>query len=294
MGAELRGMTMNNTDLAGSAPTVPLPWDWSFEPLVCLLLVALCAVYIAGLWRQARERRLPKDAALRALSFACAVAMLVLALMSPLDAWGDELFAGHMAQHLILMMVAPPLLVLARPVVVGLWALPRARRHALAAWWLGSPAARPLDSLVRSPIAAWLLVSAALWFWHLPKPYALAFHYPAAHALEHLSFFLSSILFWRIVIGGPSTGRISTGAVMIFLLTFAMQNAMLAAILIFSPRVLYAVHSVAPPWSPWTPIEDQQVAGILMWSVTGAIDLLALSLLFVAWLASSSQRMQRT
>jgi putative membrane protein len=176
---------------------------------------------------------------------------------------------------------------------VALWALPRAPRHALAAWWLGSRALRPLNDLVRSPAAAWLLVSAALWFWHQPKPYAVAFVHPAAHVLEHLSFFLTSILFWRVVIGGPASGRISTGAVMIFLVTFAMQNAMLAAILIFAPKLLYAVHAVAPPWSPWTPIEDQQLAGILMWSVTGLVDLLALCLLFVAWLASSDHRTQR-
>lgn len=270
-----------------------LPRGWEPEPVVCLLLTAIAAIYVAGLIRQSRERRLPRHAHMRALSFSTGIVVLVLALLSPLDAWGDELFSAHMAQHLMLMMVAPPLLVLGRPAVVALWALPRGRRHALGAWWLRSRALRPLTEMIRAPLTAWLLVSASLWFWHLPKPYALAFSHPTAHALEHLSFFLTSILFWRVVIGGPQAGRLSAGAIMVFLITFAMENAMLAAILIFAPGVLYVVHAVAPAWSPWTPVQDQQVAGILMWSVTAAVDLLALCLLFVAWLASSDRRMQR-
>ncbi len=198
-----------------------------------------------------------------------------------------------MAQHLILMMLAPPLLILGRPVVVGLWALPRNGRHAVAGWWKRSRAVRPVVDWFLSPLVAWLAASAVLWFWHLPKPYGLAFTAPIAHALEHLSFFLTSILFWRVVIADPQSRRLSLGATMIFVMTFAMENAMLAAILIFAPMVLYAVHAVAPEWSPLTPIEDQQLAGVLMWSVTGVVDLVAAGWLFVTWLASSERRTQR-
>ncbi|MEB0059697.1 cytochrome c oxidase assembly protein [Variovorax sp. LG9.2] len=283
---------INATDVA-SAQNAALPWEWELEPLICMLLSAVSAIYLVGLARQWHERRLPKNSPMCALSFAAGIAVLVLALLSPLDAWGDQLFCAHMAQHLMLMMVAPPLLIMGRPVVVALWAMPRPLRLRVGAWWQRSPAVRPMVELLSAPLAAWLLVSVALWFWHLPKPYALAFTQPVAHALEHLSFFLTSILFWRVVIGGPLAGRLSIGAIMIFLVTFAMENAMLAAILIFAPQVLYGVHAVAPAWSPWSPIEDQQLAGILMWSVTALVDLLALCLLFVAWLASSDLRTQR-
>ena len=283
---------MTVADIAAS-PSAALPWEWELEPAVCLLLSALGATYFAGLARQWHERRLPKNAPLYALSFAAGMVVLVIALLSPLDAWGDQIFCAHMAQHLLLMMVAPPLLIMGRPIVVALWAMPRPLRHKVGALWQRSPAVRPLVELLSAPLMAWLLVSAALWFWHLPKPYSLAFSQPVAHALEHLSFFLTSILFWRVVIGGPQAGRLSIGAIMIFLVTFAMENAMLAAILIFAPQVLYGVHAVAPAWSPWSPIEDQQLAGILMWSVTALVDLLALCMLFVAWLASSERRTQR-
>jgi putative membrane protein len=286
---------MTATTVAAEPPAgETLPWTWEPDAVVCILLFFVAATYAAGATRQWCERRLPKDATWRAISFAAGIGLLVVALLSPVDAWGDRLFSAHMAQHLILMMAAPPLLVLGRPVVVALWSLPRDRRHVVAAWWLRSQFVRPLLDLLGAPLPAWLLVSASLWFWHLPKPYAAAFAHPLAHALEHLSFFLTAILFWRIVIDGSRQGRLSIGATMLFVVTFAMENAMLAAILIFASRVLYAVHAVAPAWSPLTPIEDQQLAGVLMWSVTGVVDLFALCLLFVAWLASGERRTRRS
>ena len=284
---------MTWTGQAVAAPSgTTIPWTWELEPVACMLLLALSATYAAGALRQWRERRLPKDASWRAISFAAGIGLLAIALLSPLDAWGDRLFAAHMAQHLILMMAAPPLLILGRPFVVALWSLPQGRRRAVAAWWLRSSLVRPTMDFLGAPLPAWLLVSASLWFWHLPKPYVLAFTNPFAHVLEHLSFFLTAILFWRIVIYGAQQGRLSIGATMLFVVTFAMENAMLAAILIFAPISLYTAHAVAPAWSPLSPLEDQQLAGVLMWSVTGVVDLLALCLLFVAWLASGERRMR--
>lgn len=291
MGPELRPVTVPvNPASADSAAS--LPWGWNAEPVVCLLLVAVSLIYLAGVWRLKSEERLPKAALSRGLAFAAGILLIALVLLSPLDAWGDELFSAHMAQHLILMMVAPPLLILGHPVAVMLWALPRERRHAAAGWWRRSGVVRPFVDRARSPLVAWLAASGVLWFWHLPKPYGLAFTEPIAHTLEHLSFFLTSILFWRVVIEDPQSRRLPLGATMIFVVTFAMENAMLAAILIFAPRVLYDVHAIAPAWSPLTPVEDQQLAGVLMWSVTGVADLVALAWLFVAWLASSDRRMR--
>ena len=267
-----------------------LPWDWSFEPAVIACLVAVSLVYAAGTWRLARERRSVSGARSRGASFIAGVALLVVALLSPLDAWADRLFAAHMTQHLILMMLAPPLLVLGRPVAVALWALPRDARRAVARWWLADRGVRPAVGVLRAPLTAWLASSAALWFWHLPKPYAFAFDDGWAHALEHLTFFFAGILFWRIVLEHPQSRRLSLGAAMLFVATFAMQNGMLGAILIFAPRALYAVHAVAPPWSPLNPLEDQQAAGILMWVVSGTVDLVAIGVLFVAWLGSSERR----
>lgn len=273
--------------------TTPMPWTWQVEPVVCILLLVLGATYLVGLVRQSREARLPKGVLWRALSFATGIALLGLALLSPLDAWGDQLFAAHMAQHLILMMVAPPLLILGRPIIVAVWALPRGTRHTVGAWWLRGGAVRQVFNVVSTPVSAWVLASAALWFWHLRKPYALAFTDPVAHALEHLSFFLTAILFWRVVIYGQHSGRIAVGATMILVVTYGAQSAMLGAILIFAPVVLYGVHAVAPAWSPLTPLADQQLAGVLMWSVTWLVDLLALCLLFIAWLASSDRKTRR-
>lgn len=292
MGPDLWAVTVG-ADVASGDRAATLPWNWDAEPLVCLLLATVSLIYLAGISRLKREQRLPIAAWSRGLAFAGGIVLLGLALLSPLDAWSDELSSAHMAQHLILMMIAPPLLILGHPIVVALWALPRDRRRSVAAWWQASRMVRPVIDWLRSPLIAWLTVSAMLWFWHLPKPYDLAFTEPAAHALAHLSFFLTSTLFWRVVIEDPQSRRLSLGATMIFVVTFAMENAMLAALLIFAPKVLYAAHATAPAWSPLSPLEDQQLAGVLMWSVTGVADLIALAWLFVAWLASSDRRMAR-
>lgn len=271
-----------------------VPWAWDFVPgvVVCLGLVAL--IYAAGACRLHRERRKRKGWRLQAVAFGSGIGVLSIALLSPLDAWAGWLFAAHMTQHLILMMIAPPLLILGRPIAVGLWALPRGARAAVGARWRNDAVGRPSIDLLQSPLVAWVLATAALWFWHLPKPYTVAFEEGWPHTLEHLSFFFGGILFWRVVIEHPQSRRLSLGATMLFVATFAMQNGMLGALLVFAPRVLYAVHAVAPPWSPFTPLEDQQLAGVLMWFVTGAVDLGAMGLLFVVWLASSERRVLAT
>ncbi len=266
------------------------PWTWTVEPGVVVPLALASAIYAAGVARLAIEGRLPRAGASRAGAFAAGVALLVVALLSPLDAWADGLFSAHMAQHLILMMIAPPLLVAGRPAVTALWALPRAARHRVGAWWRGDSAGARVTDVVRRPLVAWLAASAALWFWHLPKPFDAAFDAPWLHAAEHLTFLASGILFWRVVLDDPQSRRLPLGATMLFVLTFAMENGMLAAILVFAPRVLYAPYVAAPAWSPLSPLEDQQLAGIAMWLVTGVIDLGVLAVLFVAWLRSGERR----
>ena len=292
MGSELWSVT-TLVDATSTRGAASLPWLWNAEPVICVLLATVGVIYLAGIARLKGEQRVPTAALSRGLAFAAGIVLLVVALLSPLDAWSDEIFSAHMAQHLILMMLAPPLLILGHPIVVALWALPHDRRRAVAGWWQRSRVVRPIFDWIRGPLVAWLAASGALWFWHLPKPYGLAFTDPIAHALEHLSFFLTSILFWRVVIEHPQSRRLALGGTMIFVVTFAMENAMLAAILIFASKVLYPVHLAAPAWSSLTPIEDQQLAGVLMWSVTGIVDLVALVWLFVAWLASSDRRTQR-
>jgi putative membrane protein len=270
-----------------------MPWDWEADPAVSVILAAMAALYASGLMRQCKERRLPRAAVARACAYAAGLLLLALTLLSPLDAWGDQLFAAHMAQHLILMMIAPPLLVLGRPFIVALWALPAPGRRAAGAWWMHSRRARAVADAALGPLAAWLLSSAALWFWHLPQPYSLAFRHSGMHVAEHLSFLLTAILFWRTVIDGPPTGGLSTAAKMIFVVTFAMESGMLGALLIFAPRVLYSVHSTVPAWSGLTALEDQQLAGILMWTVAGAVDIGVLCLLFVKLLAQAQRRSER-
>lgn len=267
-----------------------MPSQWQYEPGVLVPLAAATIVYTAGVTRLVVEQRWPRAGTARASAFAAGIGLLVVALVSPLDRWADALFSAHMAQHLIVMMVAPPLLVLGRPAVVSLWALPRRPRRAVAARWRRGTALGRIAGAVRNPLFAWAAASLALWFWHLPRPYAAAFDEAWIHVAEHLSFFFSAIAFWRVVVGDAQSRRLSLAATMLFVLTFAMQNGMLAAILTFAPKVLYAPHREAPTWAALTPLEDQQLAGILMWLVTGLIDLGVVAALFLAWMRSGERR----
>jgi len=111
-----------------------IPWQWDVDPFVSGLLLVVAAAYVAGSSRQWMERRQPRSAAARAAAFGAGMLVLVMTLLSPLDAWGDELFAAHMAQHLMLMMVAPPLLLLGRPFIVALWAAVDCVRRSMSCW----------------------------------------------------------------------------------------------------------------------------------------------------------------
>jgi putative membrane protein len=252
--------------------------SWSFEPLVLASLVAVVAMYAIG------GRRLPR---LSHLWFALGVLALAAALVSPLDALGETLFSAHMVQHLVLIVVAAPLLALSRAGLAFALALPRAWRRQ----WRSLERGR-LVRAVSHPGAVVVLHAAALWAWHLPSLYELAVGNEAAHIAEHLSFFATALGFWTLVARSGPRGRIgrfpAVGAVFVTLL----QGAALGAILTFATSPIYTVH--APGALAWglTPLEDQQLAGAIMWVPPGALYLACMAALLARALKESEPRLR--
>jgi putative membrane protein len=212
---------------------------------------------------------------------------MVVALSPPMDELSEAWLAGHMLQHELLMVVAAPLVAAGAPVIALLWAVPGGfRRRALEA--LRRPPMTLAWAVLTAPAAVFVLHGLAIWVWHLPSLYDYAVEHEAVHALQHLCFFGTAALFWWGIAHGRY-GRHGYGVAVVYVFATALHGSVLGALLTFSPRVWYVPYMTAKS-SGLTPLEDQQLAGLLMW-VPGGVVLAGLGLgLFAAWLRESDRR----
>jgi putative membrane protein len=253
--------------------------SWGNEILVAALLALAAALYARGLvrlWRRAGVGRGISRA--QAARFALGWLALLVALLSPIDTWGDRLFSVHMVQHELLMVVAAPLLVLGRPLEAWTWGLPPAWRSPLArvgrvrglAWtW----------AVATEPLGAWALHAIALWAWHVPRFFGAALEHEGVHIAQHACFLASALAYWWAVFGRG--GRRPDGASIASLFTTMMHTSALGALLAFAPSPWYAHYAGA---AGLTVVEDQQLGGLVMW-VPGGMAYLAAGLCIVAmWL----------
>lgn len=268
----LLGSARGAADVGGEVPAVPGPSDWSWDPAVLAVLLAMLAVYVRGvraLWRRAGVGRGIRRR--HVMAFGGSLSVLVVALLSPLDTVGTLVFSGHMVQHLLLTSVAAPLLVLGRPAVALSWGLPRA----VVRGWQRSVGLRKALTPLSQPAPALIAYAGVTWAWHAPLLYESALRDPAAHLAEHASFWLSSVLFWWVVLGAlrPCTTR--HGAAILLAFSGAVQGGVLGALITISPTSWYAEHAEGALVFGMTPLEDQQLAGLLMWVPGGLAHLLA-------------------
>ncbi len=287
-GALLCGLfTVPSAAAAQNGHLNQLPWNW--DPVILVSLGLAAFGYVCGLCRLDKMSRFRLFGWARSAAFATGIATLFAALISPFDALDDQLFSAHMVQHLVLLMVAPPLLILGRPTVAWLWAFPPAARRVIGSAWIRSGLHGAVQRLM-SPVVVWILCSVTLWFWHLPGPYGWALANESVHALEHSCFFVTALMFWTLAIEPFGRRRLSHGAGMLFVATIGLQNGLLGALLTFAGRPLYMnyLHTTAV-WGP-TPLEDQQLSGLIMWIPASLIHLTALCVLFVAWMHAAERR----
>lgn len=247
-------------------------WHWHPSVLLgCAALIAGYVVLLRGRWTA------------RALLFGLGMAVLLVALLSPLHELGDRyLFSAHMLQHLLLLLIVPPLLLLG---------LPSAAIERL----LRAPGVAQIERALGAPLLAWAIGLGAMWLWHLPALYNLALRNEWVHILEHLFFLVSAVIFWWPIFTSAERSRLHPLGAIAYLFAGMIVSSLLGMILTFAEPGLYPAY-VNPPdpfgllpllWGEWglTPAVDQQVGGLLMWVPGGMVYLLGIIMLLARWYA---------
>lgn len=265
--------------------------EWTWPPFVVIPLLLAGLIYALGTIKMRRIPRNRKALQRSALCFALGWISLVIALDSPLHEIGEQLFWVHMTQHEILMLVSAPLLVLGRPLVPFLWALPSSWRERLANF-SRAQTFRTLWSAVSLPVSGWLLSALALWIWHVPWLFDRTLHSDWVHAAQHTTFLVTALLFWWPLANRSSILGLGGGLVYVF--TTILHTSVLGALLTFAPRAWYSSYlTTAPAWR-LTALEDQQLGGLIMWIPAGTLLLIVALVLLVKWIQESQIRWQYT
>lgn len=251
------------------ATPVAEPLGWNLAPWL-LALMALSAIgYALGLrrlWRQAGRGR--GITGVQAGAFALGWLALAAALVSPLDALGGRLFSAHMVQHELLMVIAAPLLVLARPLVAWTWALPLAQRRIVGRWFQARGWTAFWGTLT-DPLVAWALHALALWGWHIPAAFDAALTSEPLHIAQHFAFLVTALFFWWSVLGHDPRGRYGPGHSAAYLFTTMMHTGALGALLSLAPTPWYPAYVPLTSALGFDPAEDQQLGGLVMWVPAG-------------------------
>jgi putative membrane protein len=230
--------------------------------------VALCLtslVYARGWFRL--HSAFPKLLPLwRFAAFFAGIMCVWLAIGSPLNAFDDALLTVHMMQHLLLMSVAPPLILLGAPQLPLLHGLPQALARGVLSPILRRSSLKRLGHFVSNPAFCWLAATVALIGWHIPAVFELALRWSWLHELEHSSFLGAGLLFWWPVIQPwPSVAQWPRWSIPLYLFCATLPCDALSAFLVFCDRVAYPSYISAPRMFAWSPLADQQCAAAMMW-----------------------------
>jgi putative membrane protein len=265
-----------------------LSWDWRAEVIIILALAG--GIYTRGWWRIRRPRKGRSQRAgqhslasgWRLAAYLGGLGALGIALMSPIDVLGGQLFFMHMIQHLLLVMIVPPLLLIANPLPFFLWGLPvSARRAAGRLLGRGSAFRQGLYSLT-APGLVWMAFVAIFLGWHDPNAYNAALQSDLIHDLEHLTFFGTAMLFWWQVIGaGPRLRSLSRGVRLAFLLVTVPVNMAAGVAIAFAGQPIYSYYTAVPRLWGMTVMQDQMIGGVIMW-IPGSMMYLLAALILIS------------
>jgi cytochrome c oxidase assembly factor CtaG len=218
-------------------------------------------------------------------------ATIAFALLPPFEQLAERSFTGHMIQHELLMAVAAPIFVASHAGIAALRVLPLGARRAIGRAFATPLWRRGWRALVR-PFDAWMLHAAAIWLWHVPVLFQAGLVNHGVHVLQHASFFLTGILFWWSIFNAPR--RATLGLSVVSLFTTALHTAALGALLVTSRALWYPAYAAIDAGGPLSPLEDQQLAGLVMWIPAGIVYLVAALLVFRRWLAAAASANARS
>ncbi|TXK62327.1 cytochrome c oxidase assembly protein [Alkalisalibacterium limincola] len=274
------------------APDADAPPDlahaWSADLWLTPLWAASLLLYLLGLrqlWRHGFGRGVGRG---QALSFFCGWLALGLAMVWPLDALGAWSLAAHMAQHMVLMALAPPLLLAGLPGAVWLAALPSSGARAISAPLRG-PAGRRTWRVLTGATLVTLLQAAVMWGWHLPAAMELALRNELVHYAMHLCFLVAGLLFWAALLRSLREPSLGAGSAVTAIIATMLHMGLLSALLVFASRPLYPWYFERVPQLGLSALEDQQLAGLIMWVPSALPYLVGGVALVAAWLARNER-----
>lgn len=254
-----------------------------------LALATAAIVWVILLRRVAAKHPGHPHPTWRSAAFIGGLTVLGLALTSPIEAYEGELFSVHMLQHMLLELVAAPLLLLGAPATLALRAASPSMRGPLLAMLHSR-----VVSVLSFPLLAWILFAAVNWGWHFSALYDQALETPWLHDFQHVTFLGAALLFWWPVVGAdPARWRLPHPVRLFYLFLAMPQNSFLGIALMSAPAALYP-HYVTNlrSWGP-TPAVDQTVGGMLMWVGGDVVFLLAMGFVVAAWVRAEDRRTAR-
>lgn len=254
---------------------------WTFHPQVVLGLVGAAVAY---LWAFRRvnaahpDNPVPRD---RPVFWLVGLACLALALLSGIEWYDTELFSVHMVQHALIVFGAGPALVLAAPITLLLRvATPGARNR-----WILPVLRSRVVKVVAHPLVAWILFTVVTWGSHISPLFDAALEDPLVHDLEHALYLSTAMLFWwPVVARDPSPWRLPYPARVGYLFLQMPLMSLLGVLILFSGTVIYPHYLTTGRLWPPTPLEDQQLAGALMWGIGDTVFIVAIFLVIAAWM----------
>ena len=256
---------------------------WNLDAPLLLGLFLLTWAYWRG---EVRSGRREVDRRRASCLFAALIAV-VAALISPLDAMSHALASAHMVQHVLLLLVAAPLLALSSPAAALVRGSPMVVRRATGPWRRRLGLTRARLALLRHPVVVWAVHVGTIWFWHAAAPYDTALRNEAVHVVEHVSFVATGLLFWHVVLGVRR--RVSGGLGVLLVFTMSLQSVFLSMLLTFASAPWYSGYASSTRSWGLEPLGDQQLAGLIMWITAGLVYLGAGLALLVGWIRGSER-----
>ncbi len=259
--------------------------SWAF-PVPLTLAVAFAAfLYLRG-WLRLRSSHVNVIPAWRAASFLLGLFLIWVAVGSPLGAFDEELLTVHMVQHLLLMTIAPPLILISAPLMPLLHGLPKHFVQPVLGPVFRWPPMQRVGRALSQPVFCWLAAAAALVGWHVPAAFTLGLQSEGWHVVEHACFVVAGFLFWwPVVQPWPSVPMWSRWSIILYLFLATLPCDILSAFLVFGDHVVYQAYLSTPRPFAISALEDQQCAGALMWTCVTVLYLLPAAILSTRLLA---------
>ncbi|HEY7525380.1 MAG TPA: cytochrome c oxidase assembly protein [Candidatus Limnocylindria bacterium] len=272
---------------APELPGVLLAWRLDPIPIVCAALAA--AAYLWAVRHVAASHPQNRPPAWRTAAFLAGLVAILVALVSPIEAYEGSLFSVHMVQHMLLELVAAPLLLLGAPTTLALRAVSAAWRRRLL-WLLRSRGV----ALLTFPLLTWILFAAVNWGWHFSTLYDQALENEPLHYFQHATFLVAALLFWWPVVGAdPGRWRLPYPVRLFYLFLAMPQNSFLGVALMSAGAPLYPHYaSNLRAWGP-SVMADQNLGGILMWVFGDVVFLVAMGAVVAAWVRYEDRRTAR-